>query len=147
VWEYSQSRLAASRELAALAAGGPPGVKDREREPIRDTTEHLRLRLAKWCETAVEKITEEMEDLEMHTAVRNVMRLFDRIRDFEKRVLARQGQLSPADSDALIDALVVLVRLLGPFAPHLAEELSIALAGEEQSAQMSWPGVSFQVPA
>jgi leucyl-tRNA synthetase len=62
-------------------------------------------------------------------------------------VLARQGQLSPADSDALIDALVVLVRLLGPFAPHLAEELSIALAGEEQSAQMSWPGVSFQVPA
>jgi leucyl-tRNA synthetase len=146
VWEYSQSRLAASRELAALAADTSPGVKDPETEPIRDTTEHLRLRLAKWCETAVEKITEEMEDLEMHTAVRNVMRLFDRIRDFEKRVLARQGQLSPADSDALIDALAVLVRLLGPFAPHVAEELSIAFAGEEHS-QMSWPGVSFQVPA
>ena len=30
----------------------------------------------------------------MHSAVRNVMRLFDRIKDFEKRVLARQAALS-----------------------------------------------------
>ena len=29
----------------------------------------------------------------MHSAVRNVMRLFDRIKDFEKRVLARQTEL------------------------------------------------------
>ena len=30
-----------------------------------------------------------MEQLEMHSAARNAMRLFDRIRDYEKRVLAR----------------------------------------------------------
>ena len=53
----------------------------------------------------MEKITEDMESLEMHSAVRNLMRLFDRIKDFEKRVLARQPALSAADREALIEAL------------------------------------------
>jgi leucyl-tRNA synthetase len=104
------------------------------------------LKLSQWCETAVEKITEDMESLEMHSAVRNVMRLFDRIRDYEKRVIAREGALSRADSDALIDSLSLLAQLLGPFAPHLSEELWIALGHEERGAQTPWPGVSFQVP-
>ncbi len=61
----------------------------------------------------------------MHSAVRNVMRLFDRIKDFEKRVLARQPALGPADNEALLQALSLLAQLLGPFAPHVAEELWI----------------------
>jgi leucyl-tRNA synthetase len=145
VWEYCHSRLAAAETLAT--GEGPAGAGSRDGEPIRDTAEHLRRRLQKWCETAVEKITEEMEGLEMHSAVRNVMRLFDRIKDFEKRVIARQGELSRADSDALIDALALLAQLLGPFVPHLSEELWIAFGHDEHGAQTPWPGVSFQVPA
>jgi leucyl-tRNA synthetase len=145
VWEYSLSRLAAAEELASseelAGAESPPA------EASSDTTEHLRRRLGRWCETAVEKITEEMEGLEMHSAVRNVMRLFDRIKDFEKRVIERQGALSRADSNALIDSLALLAQLLGPFAPHLAEELWTAFGHEEDGAQTPWPGVSFQVPA
>ena len=38
----------------------------------------------------------------MHSAVRNVMRLFDRIKDFEKRVLARQPDARRADHEALL---------------------------------------------
>jgi leucyl-tRNA synthetase len=83
----------------------------------------------------------------MHTAVRNVMRLFDRIKDYEKRVIARAGTLSRADSDALIDALSLLAQLLAPFAPHLSEELWIAFGHDEGAAQTPWPGVSFGVPA
>ena len=83
----------------------------------------------------------------MHTAVRNLMRLFDRIKDFEKRVLARQPELGRANHEALIEALTLHAQMLGPFAPHLAEELWIALGGEEHGAQTPWPGVSFQVPA
>jgi leucyl-tRNA synthetase len=145
VWEYCQSRLAAAEKLAS--GDGTTGAENHDGEPVRDTTEHLRRRLQKWCETAVEKITEEMEGLEMHSAVRNVMRLFDRIKDFEKRVIARQGELGRADSDALIDALALLTQLLGPFVPHLAEELWIAFGHDEGGAQTPWPGVSFQVPA
>jgi leucyl-tRNA synthetase len=136
VWEYSHARLADAEALASADDG----------EPVKDTSEHLRLKLSTWCETAVEKITEEMQSLEMHSAVRNIMRLFDRIKDFEKRVAARQGALRRADSDALIDALTLLAALLGPFAPHLSEELWIAL-GHNGDTQLPWPGVSSQVPA
>jgi leucyl-tRNA synthetase len=146
VWEYCHSRLAAAEELAA-SAGLAADAESPDGPPIRDTTEHLRLKLSQWCDTAVEKITEDMESLEMHSAVRNVMRLFDRIKDYEKRVIAREGALSRADSDALIDSLSLLAQLLGPFAPHLSEELWIAFGHEERGAQTPWPGVSFQVPA
>ncbi len=81
-----------------------------------------------------------------HSAVRNVMRLFDRLKDFEKRVLTRGEELSAADRDALANALGVLAQLLSPLAPHIAEELWIAL-GHEGDAQTPWPGVSSRVPA
>jgi leucyl-tRNA synthetase len=136
VWEYSHLKLAEAETAA-----------DQDGEPVDDTSEHLRLRLGKWNDTAVAKITEEMEQLEMHSAVRNVMRLLDRIKDFEKRVVARQGALGPADRRALLEALTLLAQMLGPFAPHMAEELWIAFGGEEQGAQVPWPGVSLRVPA
>jgi leucyl-tRNA synthetase len=36
--------------------------------------------------------------------------------------------------------------MLGPFAPHLSEELWIAF-GNEDDTQTPWPGVSSAVPA
>ena len=134
VWDYEHGKLA----LAGSAS---------ESQVPADTSEHLRLKLAQWCEAAVERTTADMESLEMHSAVRNVMRLFDRIKDFEKRVLARELSLSPANIEALLAALSVLVQMLGPFAPHVAEELWLALGHEEGGAQTPWPGVSFKVPA
>ncbi len=141
VWEYSQRKLA---ERGEEPAGAPP---EAAAEAPRDTTEHLRLKLSQWCDAAVERTTEDMEALEIHSAVRNVMRLFDRIKDFEKRVLAREPALEQANHDALIEALSVLAQLLGPLAPHLAEELWIAFGHDEHGAQTPWPGVSLQVPA
>jgi leucyl-tRNA synthetase len=138
VWDYSHLKLAEA-EASTVERG--------DAEAVADTSEHLRVRLAKWTDTAVVKITEDMEQLEMHSAVRNVMRLFERIKDFEKRVIARQGELGPADRDALLDALRLLTQLLAPFVPHMAEELWIAFGGEEHGAQVPWPGVSFRVPA
>ena len=151
VWTFSQAHLARTGELAAAASGDDRRSRsasgnDGESEPVRDTTEHLRRKLAQWCEKAVEKTTAEMESLETHSAVRNVMLLFDRIKDFEKRVLARQPELSAADREALNEALGVLIQMLGPFAPHLSEELWIAF-GNEGDTQTPWPGVSSAVPA
>jgi leucyl-tRNA synthetase len=142
VWEFTQSRLAAADQQAASADGAAGAVA--EGEPVRDTSEHLRLKLSQWTEKGVEKITEDMESLEMHSAVRNVMRMFERIKDFEKRVLARQPALGPADREALLQALSLLAQLLGPFAPHMAEELWIALGNDESAVQTPWPGVSLQ---
>jgi leucyl-tRNA synthetase len=143
VWEYSHTKLAELREIEQ-AAEGATGT---EQEPVADTSEHLRLRLEKWCEAAVERTTQDMEQLEIHSAVRNVMRFFDRIKDFEKRVLARDGELSRASLEALAGALTLLAQMLGPLAPHVAEELWIAASHDGQGARMPWPGVSFGVPA
>jgi leucyl-tRNA synthetase len=143
VWDFSQAKLTqAQQDRERAVAGVEPDV-----EPIRDTSEHLRLKLAQWCAAGAEKVTEDMESLEMHSAVRNVMRLFDRIKDFEKRVLARQPALGAADIESLLGALTVLVQMLGPLAPHVAEELWISFGQDEHSAQTPWPGVSLRIPA
>jgi leucyl-tRNA synthetase len=143
VWEYSQAKL-------AEAANEDDGIEQAEEdgEATRDNTEHFRRKLLQeWCPTAIERITADMESLEMHSAVRNLMRLFDRIKDFEKRVLARDGALNRANREALVEALRLHAQMLGPFAPHLAEELWIAFGGQDQAAQVPWPGVSLPVPA
>jgi leucyl-tRNA synthetase len=140
VWDYTQAKLA----QAAAQDGAAAPADDPEQ---RDNTEHLRARLAKWCDTAVEKMSEDMDALEMHSAVRNVMRLFDRIKDFEKRVLAREPELNEANRAALLEALGIHAQMLAPLAPHISEELWIALGNQENGAQTPWPGVSFQVAA
>jgi leucyl-tRNA synthetase len=76
----------------------------------------------------------------MHKAVRNVTRLFERIQDFEKRVVKRRGRLSRADAEALAEALVLLDRVLAPFAPHFAEALLIEAGREDEIESLSrWP--------
>jgi leucyl-tRNA synthetase len=129
VWDFTAAKLALAPD-----------------EVEKDTSEHLRVKLGQWCEAAVERTTADMEAIEPHTAVRNVMRLFDRIKDFEKKVLAREPALSGANLDALTAALGILVSMLAPFTPHLAEELWVAL-GNDDVTQTPWPGVSFKVPA
>jgi leucyl-tRNA synthetase len=143
VWDYSV-RHAGNGDGDVAGASAAEASADGEG---RDSTEHLRQRLAKWTETAVEKVTEDMEALEMHSAARNCMRLLDRIKDFEKRVLAREPQLSPTNQEAMREALGILSQLLAPMTPHVAEELWALLSGAEHPGQMAWPGVSFRVPA
>jgi leucyl-tRNA synthetase len=128
VWTYSQDRFAAVEDAVEDAGAATD-------------TEFLRERLRKWCDNGLERITASLEELQMHTAVRDVTRLFERIQDFEKRVVQRRGQLSRADAEAQVAALVLLAQALAPFAPHLAEALLLA-AGREDGSELPgpWPG-------
>ncbi len=140
LWDYSHSRF--TLDPAEPSQGATNGsATDGEQAPAMgpDKTEHLRKRLEQWCETAVEKITEDARELEMHSAVRNVMRLFDRIRDYEKRVIAKRGSLCAEDYEALIEALRMLARVLMPFAPHIAEQLLIDSMPDGSEIDASWP--------
>jgi leucyl-tRNA synthetase len=127
VWNYAQDRFAGLAEAPEDA------------EAAADT-EFMRERLVKWCDNGVARITADLEELQMHKAVRNVTRLFDRIQDFEKRVIKRRGGLSRADAEAQVAALSLLTRTLAPFAPHFAEALLLA-AGEADGAGLpgAWP--------
>ena len=125
LWQYSRARF----EMSAPDA----------EEPDPDATEFLRRRLEKWCDTAVQKITEDLESLDMHKAVRNVIRLLDRIKGFESKVLARSGRLCREDHEALVDALALMARVLTPFAPHIGEELWLASGRGVPGAEAPWP--------
>ena len=68
----------------------------------------------------------------MQRAAHNTMLLFTRIQDFEQRALEqRGGELEPADREAIVAALLLLVQLLAPLTPHIAEELW-SLAGHQR---------------
>jgi leucyl-tRNA synthetase len=128
LWSYAHARFGQS------APSAPEGG---EHDPRR--TEHLRRRLQKWCDTAVEKITEDLAELEMHSAVRNTIRLLDRIKDYEQRVVQHSGALGPEDHEALRAALGLIARLLTPFAPHTGEELWEASGLGEPGVDPPWP--------
>jgi leucyl-tRNA synthetase len=114
LWDYTQESIAA-------AAAAP-----QDAEAAADTA-FIRERLAKWCDNGLGRITADLEELQMHKAVRNVTRLLERIRDYEQRIVKRCGQLSSEDFEALLEALALLARVLSPFAPHIAEQLLIDL--------------------
>lgn len=127
LWTYSQDRIAALEDA-------------RHDEAAAADTEHMRDRLGKWCDNGLERITADIEQLQMHKAIRNITRLFERIQDFEKRVVKRRGQLDRADAEAQIAALVLLAQALAPFAPHVAEELLIASGrGDGPDLLGAWP--------
>jgi len=126
------------RDLWAYAAERLPGPADGE-GPGQERTAQLRERLERWCSAATERVTEDLEAVEMQRAVKNAIRLFERIQEFEKRALRVQGELAGADARAVADALALLARLLMPFAPHVAEELWLAAGRGTPGEQAPWP--------
>ncbi|MFT3865325.1 MAG: class I tRNA ligase family protein [Solirubrobacterales bacterium] len=87
-------------------------------------TEKQREKLRGWCENGLQRVADDTADLQMHKAIRNLTRLFERIQQFEKQ-LKKRGQLDRADAEALVAAILLLARALQPFAPHAAEGILI----------------------
>jgi leucyl-tRNA synthetase len=125
LWTYTHDRVAALE-----------GTVDDE-EAAADT-EHIRDRLRKWCDNGLERIAADTAELQMHKAVRNITRLFERIQDYEKRIVKRRGQLGRADAEAQLAALTLLAQVLVPFAPHVGEELLVSL-GKGDEELCAWP--------
>jgi len=127
LWDYTHAGIAAAAEAPEDA------------EAAADTA-FIRERLGKWCDNGVERITADLEQLQMHKAVRNVTRLLERIQDYEKRIVKRRGALSRADFDTLLKALALLAGVLAPFAPHIAEQLLIDLGeADGETLPGTWP--------
>jgi leucyl-tRNA synthetase len=103
--------------------------------------EQLRARLERWCRTAVERLTRELEAAEMHRATRDLMFFFDRLVLFERSAIARRGELDGRDREGLAHGIRLFLVLLAPFAPHLAEELWARMGAEEMLAAHPWPVV------
>ena len=105
-------------------------------EKAEADTAFIRERLDKWCANGSKRVTAAYEAVQIHKAIRESYRLFERAKDFEKRVLARHGELSLADAEARLGALGILVRLLTPVAPHIGETLLLELESHAQVAEV-----------
>jgi leucyl-tRNA synthetase len=128
LWGFAAPRLRAWPEL------------DEELHERIDAGDRLRRKLVTWCDMAHRNVGEQIDELEMKRAVEHVMALFGKLREFERRArTARGGELDPADDAALAIALRLLVRLLAPMAPHLAEELWSLCGEQELLAALPWP--------
>ena len=125
-WTYAHDRF------VALEGAQHDPEKAAKSEPDRE-------RLRKWCENGLERVAEDTAELQMHQAIRNLTRLFERIQDFEKR-LKKRGQLDRVDAEALVEALLLLARALIPFAPHTAERILLD-SGRVDAAELpgDWP--------
>jgi leucyl-tRNA synthetase len=132
LWDYTHERIAAAAEAPE------------DTDAAADTA-FIRERLGKWCENGIGRIAADLEQLQMHKAVRNVTRLFERIQDYEKRIVKRRGALGRADYETLLEALALLARSLSPFAPHIAEQLLLAL-GRDASVGFPARGESESIP-
>jgi leucyl-tRNA synthetase len=109
-------------------------VRDEEAEA---DTAFIRERLEKWCVNGSKRITTAYQAVQIHKAIRESSRLFERIKDFERRVIDRRGNLCLADTEARLEALVVLVRLLTPVVPHFGETLLLELKCHTQVAEVT----------
>ena len=109
------------------------------RQPRIDLADKRRRRLVNWCSTALAKVTADLERLEMQRAAHNAMLLLTRIEDFERRAREGREELRAEDSEAIAAALLLLVRMLAPLTPHIAEELWSLAGNTMLLANAEWP--------
>ncbi len=98
-----------------------------------------RNRLAVWCKAGHRRITEDYEELALHKVVRNVILLLERIEQFERMAMDRPTGVDVHDELAICDALLLLLRMLAPAAPHIAEELWSRSGQRGMIAELRWP--------
>jgi leucyl-tRNA synthetase len=111
-----------------------------------DTSERLRRRLANWCSVARKKAGGHLERLEMHRAADDAIRLLARIQAFEQRTLERRhGHLEEEDREAVVAALLLLVQMLAPLTPHIAEELWSLAGHDTLVSNEPWPEESGRI--
>lgn len=130
---YAAGFLGALRELAAARLdGSPAGARI-------DPADGLRRRLAGWCDTAVARMAENYERLDMHRATRNAIELLARIEDFEARVTEQRGEVAGTDREAVAVALALLGQLLSPLAPGAAADVWRQAGRDGSPADAPWP--------
>jgi len=85
----------------------------------------------------IKKVTEDIQNYRYNTAISALMEFINLLYD---KTAASSKQSPSISSSAWDEALITLIKLLAPFAPHLAEELWVDVLGQEYSIHKSpWP--------
>ena len=109
-----------SGRLASLEQGPPP-----------DQLSEVEADLRRAVHTAIAAVSEDLQDeIQLNTAISELMKLTNAINAVDPEQLRAPVQA---------EALSVLIRLLAPFSPHLAEELWHQMGGTESVHRQRWP--------
>jgi leucyl-tRNA synthetase len=113
---------------------GPSGGSIVENE-LQDYQRRLRRRLHQ----IIRSITENFEErLHLNTCISSLMELTNEIHTFDQAV-EKRGDVSAGDVALARDAFEALIRMLAPFAPHIAEELWESFGHSESLSRSQWP--------
>jgi leucyl-tRNA synthetase len=86
----------------------------------------------------IKKVTEDIEErFHFNTAISAIMELVNEVYKFQLETEEKQGK--EVDAFVLKEALEMIVRLLGPIAPHFSEELWHEMGNKEIIYTLSWP--------
>ncbi len=120
--EGRRRRLPLPRPRLASRHGGRPGGQlEPFAEPRRSRPHPAQLRVA---HETIKKVTKDIEGFAFNTAISQMMVFTNEFVNADQRPLA---------------ALRILLSLLSPFAPHLAEELWTRLGFEGRASTQPWP--------
>ena len=88
----------------------------------------------------IARVTADIErDFHFNTAVSTIMELVNALYAFEQSSL--DGMLRAARAALLREGVETVLLLLGPFCPHVAEELWAQIGHTESLFRQRWPGV------
>ena len=94
---------------STAGAAGPPAGE------VLGTAEELTRALRRAAHATIEAVTDDIEELHFNTAISKLMELTN--------ALIRERESGLAGTEAYAEAVDVLLKLLAPIAPHIAEEL------------------------
>ncbi len=111
---------------------GRPGFQDlldkSKTAPESPSREEKDLRRA--THTAIKAVTEDIEQgYQFNTAISELMKLSNALADAKL-----------PESPVYAEGIEILIKLLAPFAPHIAEELWMEIGGEGSVHLQAWPG-------
>ncbi len=122
-------RIVRAVERWGTARGASAGVADEAPDALA---------LRRKTHRTIVRVTRDLgEEFQHNTAIAALMEL---VNELYRGTDGRDVQALPAPlSAAVAEALDVLVRLLVPFAPHLAEEMNERLGSKQYLARRAWP--------
>jgi leucyl-tRNA synthetase len=86
--------------------------------------------------TTLKKVTEDLERYSFNTAVARIMELVNAMYQFRDAAKAR-----PEAMGVMREAVQLVLLMLAPFTPHIAEELWRVIGYEESIHEEAWPAV------
>ncbi len=128
VQEYLEQLTADSRQLTEKSEDSRQQIENsNEQIANEDGAKVLRI-----VHPAIKKVTEDLEDQKYNTAIATMMKCTNDLYDLR----SKEGFKDAASWRAALESLVMLI---GPFAPHTAEELWHDLGHEESVHVGNWP--------